>query len=133
MDMAATRTAPNSTYKIYDALFALEEGIITPKQSLLAWNQEDYPFDAWEQDQTLQTAMSGSVQLVILKLLITKWAGKPFNPIFRKIGYGNETIGNDISSYWLESTLKISPVEQVELLKDFYHNTFGFDPEICRP
>lgn len=128
MDMAATRTAPNSTYKIYDALFALEEGIITPKQSLLTWNQEDYPFDAWEQDQTLQTAMSGSVNWYF-ETLDNQMGRETIQSYIQEIGYGNETIGNDISSYWLESTLKISPVEQVELLKDFYHNTFGFDPE----
>lgn len=128
MDMAATRTAPNSTYKIYDALFALEEGIITPKQSLLAWNQEDYPFDAWKQDQTLQTAMSGSVNWYF-ETLDNQMGRETIQSYIQEIGYGNETIGNDISSYWLESTLKISPVEQVELLNDFYHNTFGFDPE----
>ena len=36
MDMATTRTAPNSTYKIYDALFALEEDLITPEYSLIS-------------------------------------------------------------------------------------------------
>ncbi|MCQ5202126.1 BlaR1 family beta-lactam sensor/signal transducer [Mordavella massiliensis] len=128
MDMAATRTAPNSTYKVYDALFALEEGIITPDQSLLAWDHKDYPFDAWEQDQTLQTAMSGSVNWYF-ETLDNQMGRETIQSYIRRVGYGNETIGSDISSYWLESALKISPVEQVELLNAFYHNTFGFDPE----
>ncbi|MBM7587311.1 beta-lactamase class D [Bacillus pakistanensis] len=32
-----------------------------------------------------------------------------------------------IEDYWLESSLKISPIEQVQTLKDFYTNQFGFD------
>lgn len=31
MEHATLRVAPNSTYKIYDALFGLEEGVITPE------------------------------------------------------------------------------------------------------
>ena len=46
---------------------------------------------------------------------------------FQKIGYGNADVTGDISSYWMESSLKISPIEQVELLQDFYQNNFHFD------
>ncbi|HAR01353.1 MAG TPA: BlaR1 family beta-lactam sensor/signal transducer, partial [Eubacterium sp.] len=46
-DHATLRVTPNSTYKIYDALFGLEEGIITPENSFIAWNGETYPFEAW--------------------------------------------------------------------------------------
>ena len=45
-----------------------------------------------------------------------------------RIGYGNEDAGGDLSSYWMESSLKISPVEQVELLVSFYQNKWGLDP-----
>ncbi len=58
---ATLRVAPNSTYKIYDALFGLEEEIITPENSFIAWNGETYPFEAWNADQTLQSAMNSSV------------------------------------------------------------------------
>ena len=47
----------------------------------------------------------------------------------KEIGYGNEIINSDLSSYWMQSELKISPVEQVELLTDLYNNDFGFSPE----
>ena len=61
MDHAILRVAPDSTYKIYDALFGLEEGVITPEDSFIAWNKESYPFEAWNADQTLQSAMASSV------------------------------------------------------------------------
>ena len=128
MNMAVTRTLPDSTYKIYDALFALEEGIITPEDSLLTWNHEDYPFESWEQDQTLQTAMSGSVNWYF-ETLDHQLGRNVIQNYIQEIGYGNEDMNQAPSSYWLEATPKISPVEQVELLNAFYQNTFNFAPE----
>ena len=46
IEHATLRVAPDSTYKIYDALFGLEEGVITPQDSFIAWNGENYPFEA---------------------------------------------------------------------------------------
>lgn len=46
MESSVRRVSPNSTYKIYDALFALEEGVITPQNSRLSWDGTAYPFDA---------------------------------------------------------------------------------------
>lgn len=46
-----------------------------------------------------------------------------------QIGYGNEEINGDFSTYWLESSLKISPVEQVELLTKLQNNSLDFSSE----
>ena len=128
MDQALARTAPNSTYKIYDALFALEEQVITPEDSRLAWDHQDYAFQAWNQDQTLQTAISGSVNWYF-QTLDAQLGRDTLQAYLQKIGYGNETIAGSLSSYWMESSLKISPIEQVELLTALYRNTFRFSPE----
>jgi bla regulator protein BlaR1 len=48
---------------------------------------------------------------------------------YTKIGYGNLDLSGGISNYWLESSLKISAIEQVELLKAFYSNAFAFNNE----
>ena len=45
------------------------------------------------------------------------------------IGYGNEDLSGDFSSYWMESSLKISPIEQVELLTRLQSQDLGFAPE----
>lgn len=128
MDHATLRTAPNSTYKIYDALFGLEESIITPKNSFIAWNGTDYPFETWNADQDLYSAMQSSVNWYFQEIDEQLGASAIKNYV-KEIGYGNESINSDLSSYWMQSTLKISPVEQVELLTDLYNNSFGFTPE----
>ena len=38
-------------------------------------------------------------------------------------------MSSDFSTYWMESSLKISPIEQVELLIKLQNNSFGFAPE----
>lgn len=128
MNHATLRTAPESTYKIYDALFGLEEGIITPKDSFMAWNGTDYPFEAWNADQNLYSAMQSSVNWYFQKI-DRQLGASSLRSYMKEIGYGNEIINSDLSSYWMQSELKISPVEQVELLTSLYDNDFGFSPE----
>ena len=128
MEHATLRTAPNSTYKIYDALFGLEEGVIAPNDSFMAWNGADYPFEAWNADQDLYSAMQSSVNWYFEE--IDKQLGSStIQNYIRKIGYGNENVSPDLSSYWMQGTLKISPVEQVELLTVLHNNSFDFAPE----
>lgn len=125
MEHALLRTSPNSTYKIYDALFGLEEGIITPRDSSMAWDGQYYPFAAWNADQDLDSAMQSSVNWYFQQ--IDEQLGRSAVAHYlREIGYGNEQISADLSSYWMESALKISPAEQVLLLRDLYQNRFDF-------
>ncbi len=128
IDHALLRVSPDSTYKIYDALFALEAGIITPEHSLMVWDGTSYPFEAWNADQTLPSAMASSVNWYF-QSLDRQLGMTALSDDIRNIGYGNENIGGDLSAYWMEGTLEIAPVEQVELLVGLQNNSFGFAPE----
>lgn len=125
MEHATLRVAPNSTYKIYDALFGLEEGVITPDDSFIAWNGESYPFEAWNANQTLQSAMNASVNWYFQSVDEQLGAASVYSYI-QEIGYGNENMSGNFSTYWMESSLEISPLEQVELLTKLYNNSFDF-------
>ena len=128
VDHATLRVAPNSTYKIYAALFGLEEGVITPENTFIAWDGKNYPFDTWNNDQILQSAMSNSVNWYFQSL--NEQLGSPsVNKYIQQIKYGNENMSGNFSSFWMESSLKISPIEQVELLTKLQNNSFSFAPE----
>ncbi len=122
---ASLRVSPNSTYKIYDALLGLEEGVITPKDSFIKWNGEHDPFPEWNRDQTLQSAMGFSVNWYFQEI-DRRLGNSAVDHYIHKIGYGNENTGGSLSTYWMESSLEISPIEQVELLRKLYTNSFGF-------
>lgn len=125
--LARSRVSPDSTYKIFDALFALEEGVITPEHTFLPQPDESYPFEEWNQDQTLQSAMTSSVNWYF-QALDRQMGASVLRSYLKKTGYGNESLQGDLSTYWMESSLKISPVEQVQLLVSFYCNDWDFDP-----
>lgn len=128
MEQATLRTAPNSTYKIYDALFGLEEGVIAPDDSFMAWDGTNHPFEAWNGNQDLLSAMQSSVNWYFEE--IDKQIGSSaIQDYIRKIGYGNEIVNANLSAYWMQGALKISPVEQVELLTALHNNRFDFAPE----
>lgn len=124
--LAAKRFSPNSTYKIYSALFALENELITPNASTLLWNGQYSPFSAWNGDQTLTSAMQNSVNWYF-QTLDQKADFNALKKFYKKIDYGNYDLSGGVSEFWLESSLKISAVEQVELLRKLYTNEFQFD------
>ena len=89
--LASERVSPDSTYKIYDALFALEEKVITPENTTLVWSGEEYPFEEWNRDQTLNSAMDASVNWYFQSL--DQQTGKDvLQSYLQEIGYGNENI-----------------------------------------
>lgn len=127
-EFASLRVAPDSTYKIYDALFALEEGIISSKYSNIKWNKEKYPFPEWEKNHDLNSAMAYSVNWYF-QTIDAKLGFRKIHSFLKNIDYGNQTTSHNIETYWSDSSLKISPVEQVKLLQKFHQNTFSFSNE----
>lgn len=123
-----SRISPDSTYKIYSALCALEQGVITPGSSYMKWDGSAFPFEAWNQDQNLNTAMSRSVNWYF-KALDEKSGISALKSCIRQLEYGNQDLSGGIGGYWLESSLKISPVEQVELLTRLCQGTLPFQPD----
>ncbi|MBR7794786.1 MAG: BlaR1 family beta-lactam sensor/signal transducer [Bacillota bacterium] len=124
-EKSTLRVSPNSTYKIYSALFGLESNVITNENSTLKWNGMQYPYDSWNQDQNLTTAMKNSVSWYFQRL--DQHVSKDnIQAYLKTINYGNKDISAGLSNYWLESSLKVSPIEQVNALKDFYTNKYGF-------
>ena len=122
------RVSPNSTYKIYSALIGLEEGIIKEGNLEIGWNGEQHPFEAWNQDQDLYSAIKDSVNWYFQH--IDEEVGlEKLQYYFDEMAYGNRNLTGGVSSYWMESSLRISPIEQVDLLAAFYTKKLMFQPE----
>lgn len=113
------RVSPDSTYKIISSLVGLETGALPGESTEFKWDGTLYPFESWNKDQTLSTAMADSVSWFFQR--VDSVAGKKrIEEYLRLIGYGNQDLSGGIKDFWLESSLKISPIEQVSILKKLY-------------
>ena len=126
-ELSEQRVSPDSTYKIYSALAALEEHLISPTASLQKWDGTAQMYDAWNHDQTLTSAMQNSVNWYFQNL-DSGLGLSTLGSYFRRFSYGNCDLSGGIEAYWAESSLKISPVEQVNSLAGLWENKWELEP-----
>lgn len=94
------RYSPDSTYKIYLALFGLDRHIISDKNSRMSWNHKHYLFESWNKEQDLNTAMQNSVNWYFER--ISNQIPKNYTAAqLKQLNYGNENLGS-YKSYWME-------------------------------
>lgn len=115
---AQLRFSPASTSKIPHSLIALENGLAS-SVTIFEWDSVPRSNRAWNQDHTLETAFQKSAVWVYQRIAQT--AGqRVMSDGLRSFGYGNADVGevDQITTYWLDDTLTISALAQVEFLSD---------------
>lgn len=126
-----TRYSPMSTFKVPNSLIALETGVLQNEESLIHWDSIRDPKKdwwknvKWNQDHTLQTAFENSVVWYYQE--IARHVGKEkYIDLLNILEYGNQETGEEIDIFWLDGSIQISANEQIEFLKKFYFNQYGF-------
>jgi bla regulator protein BlaR1 len=122
------RLPPNSSFKIYNSLIGLESGVLKDENTLFKWDGTKHGIETWNRDHTLASAFSNSV-VWYYKMLATQVGEKSMQEYIDKIEYGNKDISGGIDKFWLQSSIKISPMEQIELLRKFYNYELPFTKE----
>jgi len=119
------RFTPASTFKIVNSLIGIETGKITDENMVIKWNGVPSGNPAWDKDLSMKDAFKAS-------------AVPYYQEVARRIGrdtmkrwidtlhYGNMNMSGAIDSFWLNNTLKISPDEQVGLVKKLYFDKLPF-------
>jgi len=123
---ALTRFIPASTFKIPNTLISLEEGVIKDENEIIKWDGKIRSYDMWNKDQTLQSAIAFSCVWCYQKFA-KEIGNDKYLDYLKKIHYGNEKTGLDISTFWLEGDIKISAFEQIDFLKRLYKNDLPFN------
>lgn len=130
--------SPYSTFKIISALAGLRNGVIENKGSTMHYSGEEYPLSEWNENLSLEKAFQASCiwyfrqiiddvgrdeiqsELTLLEYGncdISEWDGSGINPM------------SDLNGFWLGSTLKISPLEQVQVLKKIFEGESIYSAE----
>ncbi len=118
-----------STFKIVNSLIGLETKVLegedttfsydTNKNFSKNWNNKLNPTLKWDGTLSLKQAAPNSV-VWYFQELASRVGSNRMQEYINKLDYGNKDISGGITIFWLDSSLKISPIEQVEYLKRFY-------------
>lgn len=119
------RTSPASTFKIPNSLIALEEKVIKNENEVLIWDKEIRSIAAWNQDTDLRNAYKNSV-VWFYQELARRIGEKKYLHYLKKMHYGNRDISGGLTQFWLGSSLKISPEEQLRFLQQLYLEKLPF-------
>jgi beta-lactamase class D len=115
----ATRLAPASTYKIPHALIGLETGVVT-ETTVEKWDGVRHPDQPkWNQDHTVLSAMRPSV-VWFFQAMAPRVGAARAHEWLQRFQYGNTDTSGQITQYWLNGRLRISPDEQLAFLTKFY-------------
>lgn len=125
-DLRANRRFPiASTFKIMNTLIAVEENTISGKDEVLKWNGNIYDFPDWNHDQTLESAFKVSCVWCFQEFARRVGAEK-YRGYLRKTAYGELREPFDETTFWLDGSLQISAIEQINFLKKVYLRTLPF-------
>lgn len=120
--LANRKTSPNSTFKIPLSLMSFDQGLIC-QNTKFTWDKINRELKFWNQDQTPKTWLQNSVVWVSQKLTL-ELGYNLINTYLEKFNYGNKDFSGDkykqngLQKAWLESSLRISPLEQLDFLKN---------------
>lgn len=125
MSLDTVRFLPASTFKIVNSLVGLEIGRITDEKMVIKWDGQKRRVEDWNKDMGMTEAFK--VSSVPYYQEVARRIGRDTMQYWLdSLQYGNMKIGNHIDSFWLDNSLKISPDEQLGLVKRLYFDQLPF-------
>ena len=125
---AQVRAIPASTFKILNSAIALETGVVADVDTVIPWDGIRREFEAWNRDQTLRSAIEVSAVWAYQELARRVGAERMAEHV-AAADYGNADIGGPIDEFWLRGELRISAMEQLQLLASLINDRLPFSPE----
>lgn len=134
-EICERRDSPCSTFKIISTLMGVHEKILTRLDSKMAYDGTIYTMDAWNADLGLCDAFKTSCVWYFRKVI--DQAGKEkVKQYLTDLKFGNCDISKwngtgdrepaELNGFWLGSSLKISPMEWVNVLTDIWNGKTVF-------
>lgn len=126
---AEIRFVPASTYKVPHTLIGLSVGAVESVDEILPYGGRPQPFEIWEKDMALREAIRLSA-VPIYQQLARRIGLSRMREHLALIGFGNQEIGSEIETFWLEGPLKISAVEQAEFLSTLAEGGLAYPEKV---
>lgn len=115
---------PASTFKIVNSLIGLQTGVITNDSMVIKWDSVKR-MDAWDKDLNMYQAFR--VSAVPYYQEVARRIGKDtMQTWLDSLKYGTQTIKTRVDTFWLDNSLKVTPDEQLGLVKRLYFDQLPF-------
>ena len=114
----STRFTPASTFKIANSIIGLETGVIADENYIIKWDSTKSR-ETCDHDLTLKDAIKYSC-VWYYKELARRVGSEKMQQMLNEFNYGNKDISDGVDKFWLEGSMKISQMEQIEFLKKVY-------------
>jgi beta-lactamase class D len=108
--------SPASTFKVCNALIGLETGAVRDENEAFPWDGVRRGMPAWNQDTSLAMGMRHST-VWFYQAMARRIGMARMQEWIDRIGYGNRQLGPAVDRFWLNGSLRISAVQQVEFLR----------------
>ena len=123
---------PYSTFKIINSLMGLDQSVVTSAESKLGYDGEIYWREEWNKDITFKEAFKESCVWYYEKIMDS--LDKEYvQKTLTDLNYGNSDLSdwdeNGHNTFWISSSLKISPLEQVKVLETIFEGKSSFEPK----
>ena len=116
---------PASTFKIVNSLIGLQTGIIADDSMVIKWDGKIRPVAAWNKDLSMYEAFR--VSAVPYYQEVARRIGKDtMQQWLDTLSYGTKKIRSKVDTFWLDHSLKITPDEELGLVKRLYFNQLPF-------
>lgn len=125
MGLDTMRFLPASTFKMMNALVALQTGIVTDTNMVLKWDGVSGTNKAWNKNLSFAQAFRES-SVPHFQGLARRIGMDTMRQWIDSVSYGNKIINGSVDSFWLNNSLKISPDEQLGFLKKLYFDQLPF-------
>lgn len=142
-EQALTQRSPCSTFKIVSSLTALENKVIRMEDSTYPWSGEVFWNEKWNQDMDFGQAFRESC-VWYFRRVIDEIGQENMQEALEKLSYGNCDISDwegrqntnnsnrALTGFWIESSLKISPKEQTEVMERIFGENSAYSEEARR-
>ncbi len=127
LERCQLRVPPCSTFKIVNSLIGLETGVVKGIDERFAWDGVSREVAEWNRDHTLATAFAVSA-VPVYQQIARRIGAKRMQAYLDRLGYGNRDMSGGLDRFWLGSSLKVSPREQVDFLRRLCRNELPFAP-----
>ncbi len=114
---AETPYIPASTFKIVNTIIALETGAVSDVDEIVTVDPASIRNPGWKEPMGLRGGFPAS-NVPVYQEVAKRVGLEAYAQWLKRLDYGNHSVGDEVTTFWLKGPLKISATAQARFLAD---------------